>query len=95
MKRTSWIPVLAMAMLTWAMGVQASEEDFPIISASDLKSRMSSGEKITLLNPLSDLEFQEQHIAGSVNIPLETIETTTLLPEDKQQLIVTYCLGPQ
>jgi len=42
-----------------------------------------------------DIEFNEGHIPGSVNIPLHRIATTDQLPADKATPNVTYCLGPQ
>jgi rhodanese-related sulfurtransferase len=74
-------------------GVQAAT--FPTISASELKAKMDGGEKILLINPLSDIEFNEGYIPGSVNIPLHEMEAATQLPKDKGALIVTYCLGPK
>lgn len=71
----------------------AQAVDFPEISAEQLKSRMDSGETLLLINPMSDIEYQAKHIPGSVNIPLEKILITEKLPKNKQQLIVTYCLG--
>ena len=68
---------------------------FKTLTAKDLKNKQDSGQTVFLLNPLSDLEFNEQYIPGSVNVPLHTIANTTLLPDDKNTLIVTYCLGPK
>lgn len=67
--------------------------DFPEINAQQLKSRMDAGEKMLLINPLSDIEFNAKHIPGSINIPLQNILITEKLPKDKNQLIITYCLG--
>ena len=68
-------------------------KDFPEISAKELKAKMDAGKKVTLINPLSEIEFNEKHIPGSVHIPLQEILTTDRLPADKNQLIVTYCLS--
>jgi len=68
---------------------------FPVITAGDLKQKLDGAAPVFLLNPLSDLEFAEQHIPGSVNLPLHTLETTDQLPADTRHLIVTYCLGPK
>ncbi len=65
------------------------------LSAERLKDAMDKGTPMLLLNPLSDIEFNEAHIPGSVNIPLHTIMKTDKLPKDKDMLIVTYCLGPK
>jgi rhodanese-related sulfurtransferase len=73
----------------------SNAEEYPIISTSEMKTLIESEETFFLLNPLSDIEFNEQHIKKSVNIPLNTIQSTTRLPEDKATLIITYCLGPR
>lgn len=71
----------------------AQAMDFPEINAEQLKAKMEAGEKLLLINPLSDIEFNEKHIPGSVNIPLQNILITEKLPKDKDQLIITYCKG--
>lgn len=67
--------------------------DFHEIDAKELKSKLDAGEKLLLINPLSDIEFHAKHIPGSVNIPLQNILITEKLPKDKNQLVITYCLG--
>jgi rhodanese-related sulfurtransferase len=64
-------------------------------SALELKQLIDSEQPVFLLNPLSEIEFNEAHIPGSVNIPAETIMWTNELPKDKDMLIVTYCKGPK
>lgn len=88
--------------LTVAMGVvclltagTAWSADHTDLSAQALKAKLDGGETIVVVNPLSDLEFNEGHIPGSVNIPLHLIPTTDQLPSDKNTPIVTYCLGPK
>lgn len=65
------------------------------LTAQELKSMLDLNQKIFLINPLSDIEFNEGHIPGSVNIPLHTIMRSDKLPENKDTTIVTYCLSPQ
>ncbi len=74
-------------------GSTARADEFPSMSPQELKSLTDSGQPCFLLNPLSDLEFGEGHIPTSVNVPLHTMETSDLLPEDLNTPIVTYCLG--
>ena len=85
--------VAIVAVLIGAGEVWAS--NFDAITAKELKAKMDAGEEIFLLNPLSDIEFNEGHIPGSVNVPLHTLSTTSKLPKNKKTLIVTYCLGPK
>jgi 3-mercaptopyruvate sulfurtransferase SseA len=75
----------------FVQNIQAIE--FPEITAEQLKAKMDAGEKLVLVNPLSDIEYNAGHIPGSVNIPLQNILRTKKLPKDPNQLIVTYCLG--
>ena len=65
----------------------------PDLTAPQLKALLDSGQEVFLLNSLSDLEFNEAHIPRSVNIPLHTIMRSKELPEDKDALIVSYCLS--
>lgn len=69
--------------------------DFPDHSAKRLKEMLEQGASVFLLCPLSPLVFNEKNIPGSVNIPLKEIRKTKALPEDKNALIITYCLGPK
>jgi len=85
--------MIFLAAACFVTGVGAA--DYPIITAKDLKAKMDAGEKLLLIHPMSDIEFQEAHIPGSVNIPLDTFGTTDKLPTDKGMLIVTYCKGPK
>ncbi len=82
-------------MLSFVFSNISFAEDFPIITAKEIMVKMDAGEKMILLNPLSDIEFSNSHIPGSVNIPLHKIMTTDKLPQDKSTLIITYCLGPK
>ncbi len=68
--------------------VQAA--DFPIISTQELKAKLDSGEKFLLFHALSDIEFNQGYIPGSVNICYSEVKTTDKLPQDKNSLIVAY-----
>ena len=70
----------------------SAREDY---SAWQLKQLIDSGRPVFLLNPLSEIEFNEAHIPGSVNIPAEEILKSNKLPKDLDTLIVTYCKGPK
>jgi len=86
--------IAALAVFLWVAPALGAA-DFPVISTADLKAKLDAKEPLLLLNPLSDIEFNEGYIPGSVNIPLHTIGETDKLPADKNTLIVTYCLGPK
>jgi rhodanese-related sulfurtransferase len=64
--------------------------DFPIISTEELKAKLDAGTKLILVYPLSDIEFNQGHIPGSINIPLPEIKAPGKLPQDKETLVVMY-----
>jgi 3-mercaptopyruvate sulfurtransferase SseA len=82
---------IALALLT----APNTADAFKDYTAVELKQLMDSGQPIFLLNPLSEIEFNEGHIPGSVNIPNEEILRSKRLPKNKEMLIVTYCKGPK
>ena len=49
--------------------------------------------KGTLLDVRSIMEFEESHIPGAINIPLDTIEANIKLIAEMQKPIVVYCLS--
>ena len=69
--------------------------EFKDLSVQALKAKLDGGEALVLINPLSDIEFNEAHIPGSVNIPVHLISGSDRLPADTATPIVTYCLGPK
>ena len=60
------------------------------IDAAGTKNLMEKADALVVF-PLSPIEFDNQHIQGSVNIVMEQLEYE--LPEDKERIIVFYCLG--
>lgn len=88
-----WLMILMLTASACLLAGRAQAKEFPEITAAQLKAKMDAGEKLLLINPLSDIEFNDKHIPGSVNIPLQNILIADNLPQDKDQLVVTYCLG--
>ena len=88
-----WATAMLLAVVVCVVAERSEAKAFPEINAEQLKERMDAGEELLLLNPLSKIEFEDKHIPGSVNIPLQNILVAENLPENKDHLIVTYCLG--
>ncbi len=96
MHRSNYIIVLLFFLLLGSFAAYTDNAHaMQNLSAERLKELMDSGTPIFLLNPLSEIEFNEAHIPGSTNIPLSQIRKTKKLPRDKNTLIVTYCKGPK
>jgi rhodanese-related sulfurtransferase len=64
--------------------------EFPTISTQELKAKMDAGENLFLFHALSDIEFNQAYIPGSINICYSEVKTTDKLPQDKDTPIVTY-----
>jgi rhodanese-related sulfurtransferase len=49
--------------------------------------------KGSLLDVRSPMEFEENHIPGAINIPLDIIESNIKLISEMQKPILVYCLS--
>ncbi len=72
--------------------VRAESESFKEISAPEVKAFVDDANAI-VVHVLSEIEYNIQHISGSINIPIVKMNTTDKLPEDKDTLLVFYCMG--
>jgi rhodanese-related sulfurtransferase len=71
---------------------QTAETGYTEITAPELKTMLEE-KKCLLINALSKIEFEIQHIEGSINIPVVDMNSTTKLPADKSTPLVFYCMG--
>ena len=69
-------------------------ESFQTVSTPTLHKWMNASPKPVLVYSLNPIEFNEQHIAGSICIPVELMEGNPSMPKDKKGRIVFYCHGP-
>ncbi len=101
MKKLSWLYcfsaiLLLVTLLAFPGSSNASEpslEGYTDITAPELKQMIDDGDKILLINVLSEIEFNIQHITGSINIPVIDMLGTEQLPEDKNIPLVFHCLS--
>ena len=85
--------LVSIFLLSISVLTVASAKNSPIvISAPEVKQMMESGDA-TIIHVLSHMEYLFQHIPGSINIPVDEVQTSTQLPEDKHKPIVFYCMG--
>lgn len=81
-----------------AMKAHAAEDTsaaIPTIKTKQLHTLWKSGEDMTIINTLSPIEFRDQAIPGSINLPYEYLkEGFVQLPADKGRMLVIYCQGP-
>ncbi len=60
------------------------------ISAEDLHTLLASGSEVLVINTLDKEYFDDCHIAGSVNIPLDSLEKAAA-DWNRSRRIVVYC----
>jgi rhodanese-related sulfurtransferase len=77
----------AMGCMAWA-----GPKTIPNLTAPEVKGMIEEG-KAVVVHTLSALEYQIQHITGSINIPIIKMETTDGLPKDKAIPLIFYCMG--
>ncbi len=75
-------------------GPAQAADGYKKISTADLKKWLDSAAPPTLIYSLSQVEFEEQRIPGSICIPMELMATSRELPSGKDQPLVFYCKGP-
>lgn len=89
--------IIAMALvmlphISWAE-CAPDNHDPREITAPELKKLTGQGAEPLIINVLSDIEYDMQHISGSINIPINQLMTTTKLPDNKEVPLVFYCLS--
>jgi len=71
---------------------QTEPHDIKEITAPELKNMIDGG-KAVVVHCLSKIEYEMQHITGSVNIPITRMNDAGVLPESKETPLVFYCMG--
>jgi len=64
------------------------------ITIPELKAAIAAG-KVTLLDANGGESWQKGHIAGAIDFKAEQDKLASLLPKDKNALVVAYCGGPK
>lgn len=77
--------------LALVFGGQAFADGYQEIGTAEVKSMMAQDKNTLVVFPLSKIEYDNQHIAGSVHIPIE--ELAKKLPADHSKQIIFYCIG--
>jgi len=75
--------------------LHAGNSSFTEITAPETKMMMEQNKEVVLINVLSELEYELQHIKGSISIPVNELKDSPLLPKDKQTPLIFYCMGPR
>jgi rhodanese-related sulfurtransferase len=84
--------IISAVSLVFAASLWAAE--FPTITIGDLKSAMTS-QKIVLLDANGTESWQSGHIPGAIDFSAKKESLASVLPGDKDVLVVAYCGNPQ
>jgi rhodanese-related sulfurtransferase len=84
--------LLLVTMVSLATAVFAAEA--PDINIPDLKAAIADG-KVAVIDANGTKSWREGHIPGAIDFTSNKDKLTSLLPADKQALVVAYCGGPK
>lgn len=83
----------AAAALVLSAGL-ALADNFPDISQSDLQTAIKN-KQVVLLDCNGSESYKSGHIPGAIDFNAKGDEIASLLPKDKNTMIVAYCGGPK
>jgi phage shock protein E len=71
-----------------------SEPDVPHVTAEDVKKAIDEKENCIVLDVRTEGEFARGKIAGSINLPVDTVECDIQkVVQDKSTIVYVYCLS--
>ena len=67
--------------------------EYPDVSIKELKKAIES-KKVTVIDVNGTESWEKGHIPGAIDFESNSAKIASLLPKDKDALIVAYCGGP-
>src|SRR5436305_14972278 len=86
--------LLAALCATTLVTVAAYAAHYPDIEIKDLKSAMAT-KNVTILDVNGTDSYKEGHIPGAIDFTANKARLASVLPKDKNALVVAYCGGPK
>ncbi len=71
-----------------------SNEEVATISREELREKIEDGNDFTLVDTLDEDLYQQSHLPGAINLPLEEVDKAEEALPDKDAEIVVYCMSP-
>ena len=68
--------------------------EYPDVSIKELKKSIES-KQVTVIDVNGTESFEKAHIPGAIDFEANEAKIASLLPKDKNALIVAYCGGPK
>lgn len=85
---------LAALLLAAGLGRACAQDNYPEISYPDLVAAIKS-HKVALIDCDHEELYLKMHIPGAIHFGRQHEQLASLLPADKNTLIVSYCTSPQ
>ena len=71
-----------------------SNEDVATISREELREKIGRDDDFILVDTLDEQLYEQSHLPGAINVPLEEIRDVGQKVPDKETEIVVYCMSP-
>ena len=84
--------IIPAAIALLAVSVHAAQ--YPEITIPQLKAAMSS-KQVVLLDANGTEKWSKEHIPGAIDFTTAQSHLASVLPKDKNALVVAYCGGPK
>jgi len=89
-----YLIVIVLFSILNTVNAKASGFEFKVITTDQLKAMLDEKKDIVLIDSRTKEEYQEAHIAGAISIPEKNFdENISLLPQNKDSLVIFYCNG--
>ena len=76
------------------IALSATAGSYPEVTVKELKAAIES-KNVTVLDANGTDSFKEGHIPGAIDFEAKKESLASVLPKDKNALVVAYCGGPQ
>lgn len=81
--------IVLVILLAVGCGQEEAKKQISSITSSEVHEMITNNEAFTLVDVRTKVEYESEHIKGAINIPLDEIESTTMLSKDAK--VVVYC----
>lgn len=86
--------IIFFAAILFFLPAQAWTSGYNEITAPEAREMLKNPDTV-IVNNLSAIEFELQHIPGSINIPINQINDLSRLPTDSNTPLIFYCMAPK
>jgi len=97
LRRVSLLPYMKKLLVFASAFILAANlyaAEFPSITIDDLKTAIAS-KQVVLLDANGSESWQKGHIPGAIDYSAKKDNLASVLPQDKDALVVAYCGNPQ